>query len=541
MAESDIRDDGVQGRRAAEADAAGREAEARGEVDLAIGSWLAALNAYRVVPDSLKVQTQPQLFAASEAQLYEERIKGSRTADADLPLLIAHFRHGHLAASYDHEAICAQFAQLLDRDDLGPAVRCLWDEWLTASPRACDLALRLRPDDPHVAGQKAQHLAEAGRLEDARQMLVGLMQARCGDADALKLLRRLEEELLGDDEYLRRRVELADGLVNAGQYDLALAELRAGTQRCGEQATTAVRTAWCLLELDRPEEARNAAQLAADLNAQSAESHVALGSALRKLGQLREAAAQLDVAAELAGADDPMGLQAREIASQAYSQLGEQAYLAGELPGASRFFEAALERSESNRPAVQRMAQLAELSHDYASAAYLWERFEEQGRDAFAWRSKVCALLADGSDNALLGAAELCAASGGIQWADEILRQVDNERLREEHELFEAIPAAASEIDALCGRGWESLGSGDHARARGIFEKAKPLCPNDQRILRGLGFALLAEVDTAFGDARRELLLHATNMLNQAIAVNPTTDDAREARRRLSLLSAGGR
>ena len=539
MAESDIRDDGVRRRRATEADGAGREAEARGDVEQAIESWQVALSECRVVPNSLKVQTQSPLFAASEAQLYEEWVKGSRTADADLPSLIAHFRHGHLTADYDHEALCAQFAQLLDREDLGPAVRCLWDEWLTASPRACDLALRLRPDDPHVASLKAQHLVEAGRLDDARQMLVGLVQARGGDAEALKLLRRLEGELLGDDEYLRRRVELADSLVGAGHYDLALAELRAGAQKCGEQAATIVRTAWCLLELSRLEEARVAAQLAVELNAQSAEAHIALGSALRKLGQLREAATQLDVAAELAGADDPMSLQAREIASQAYAQLGEQAYLAGTLPDASRFFEVALDRSEANRPAVQRMAQLAELSQDYASAAYLWERFEEEGRDEFAWRSKTCALLAEGSDEALLGAAELCAASGEIRWADQILRRVDNERLREEHELFEAIPAAASEIDAVCGRGWESLGSGDHARAREIFEKAKPLCPHDQRILRGLAFALLSEADTAFGDTRRELLTQATDMLNQAIAVNPTTEDADEARRRLSLLSAG--
>lgn len=536
MAESDIRDDGVRRRRAAEADAAGREAEARGDVEQAIESWRVALSECRVVPSSLKVQMQSQLFAASEATLYEERIKGSRTADADLPSLIAHFRHGHLTADYDHEALCAQFAQLLDQEDLGPAVFCLWGEWLAASPRACDMALRLRPGDPQVACAKVQHLVDAGRLEEARQALVGLVQAQYNDADALRRLRRVEGELLGDDEYLRRRMELADRLVGAGHYDLALAELRAAVQKCGEQATIAVRTAWCLLELDRAEEAKDAAQLAVELNAQSAEAHVALGSALRKLGQLGESAAQLDVGAGLARTDDPLRLQAREIASQAYAQLGEQAYLVGELPEASRLFKVALERSESHRPALQRMAQLAELSQDYASAAYLWEQFEEGGGDEFAWRSKACALLADGSDEALLGAAELCAASGEIRWADEILRRVDNERLREEHELFEAIPAAASEIDALCGRGWESLGSGDHARAREIFEKARPLCPNDQRILRGLGFALAAEAGTAFGDARRELVAQAAEVLNEAIAVDPTSEDAEEARRRLSVL-----
>ena len=298
-------------------------------------------------------------------------------------------------------------------------------------------------------------------------------------------------------------------------------------------ASAAEKTAWCLLELARPEEARDAALLAVELNARSAEAHVALGTSLRKLGQLREAAAQLDVGAELSGADDPLRLQAQEIASQAYAQLGEQAYLAGDLPEAGRFFEVALERSESNRLVLQRMAQLAELSQDYASAADLWEQLEAEEGDEFEWRSKTCALLADGSDEALLGAAELCAASGEIRWADEILRRVDNKRLREEHELFEAIPEAASEIDALCGRGWESLGSGDHARARDIFEKAKPLCPNDQRILRGLGFALLAEADTAFGDARRELTARGVDALNEAIAVEPTSEDAGEARRRL--------
>ena len=146
----------------------------------------------------------------------------------------------------------------------------------------------------------------------------------------------------------------------------------------------------------------------------------------------------------------------------------------------------------------------------------------------------MCELLADGSDDALLCAAERCAQNGEVRWAERILLRVENAQLREQHPLFESVPTAVAELDDVCGRAWEFLASGQHARARDLFEKIKPICPGDQRILRGLGFALAAEAETAYGRAREELVAAAREALEEAIAVDPTTEEAGAARERIA-------
>ena len=523
-------------RRAADADAAALQAERERDAAKAIERWLEALRECHVVPDSLKVQLQSALFPEPDAELYGPLLKSDASQPTTLSTLVAQFRYSHLVTTYDYEPLCAQFAEHLADKALSPAVACLWRELLTKSARACELALGMRPDDVDVVCASARHSLNAGRLEDASERLEAFMRGGPGVAEPMELLRRVDAELLDKAEYVRRRMQFADELIAQSHYDLALAELDAARRQHGESSDALAKAAWCLAELGRTEDARNAARRSVELNRQSAEAHLALGTVLRKRGEFEEAAAELDLCAETAGADNPLHGQAREIASDVYADLGEEAYLRGELDRAARLYQDAVDRNETCGLAIQRMAQLAELRRDYAAAARLWQKLVDSGQGERAWRARACASIADGSDEALLAAAEQCAANGEVRWADDILRLIENAQLREQHDLFQNIPAALSELNSMCGRGWDWFVSGDHTRAKEHFLKARPLCPNDQRILRGLGFALAAEAENAFGQARRELVEEAIEVLQKAIAVNPTNEDADAARNKLKWL-----
>lgn len=524
-------------RRAADADAAAQQAEHEGDPERAVALWAAAVQECRVVPASLTIQSQPTLFVPPEADLYRPLVARAGSSPAELPGLVARLRLAQLGGGCDLDALVTELSELLSDASARPAAECLWRELLSKSSRACECAARLRPGDVDVVCFGARHLVAAGRLEQARDGLEALVQARPQAVEPRRLLRSVEAELLDKAQYVRRRMASADELMGGGNYELALDEINAATRHHGEGSEALAKAAWCLAELGRTDDARKAACRSVELDPKSAEAHLALGTVLRRRGELEDAAAEFDRCAELAGPDRALRHQAREIASHVYAELGEEAYLAAEIERASRLYADALDRNADNALAVQRMARLAELSEDYAGASQLWQRLVESGQGERAWRQRACELIADGSDDALLAAAEHCATNGEVRWADDIMRRVENTQLREQHDLFQNIPAALSDLNDMCGRGWDWFVKGDHARARDIFLKARPLCPSDQRILRGIGFALAAQAETAFGQARSELVDGAKEVLQDAIAVDPTSEDADAARGKLKWLA----
>lgn len=526
-------------RRLAELEATAADAERRGCVADAVEAWTEALRSCRLVPAAIKVHTQAALFALAESRLYEPARESDAHEAPTLSGLVAQFRAGHLSASYDWESLCAQFAELRCDEADGPAVECLWLELLNRSPRACELALALRPRDITVECCSARHSIEAGRLIQARERLLCALSHAPACADALGLLRQVDEDLLDGPDYVRSRMEMADVLLGQGQCDAALRELSAAKRRGGESVDGLVKETWCLSELQRMEPARVAAERGVAVAPDSAEAHLALGTVLRKLDELKPAAEALDRCAELAEPTGPLRAQAREIASCVYGEIGEAAYLAGDLPAASRAYKLALERDAHHGRALARMGRMAELAGDYPTAARLWASAAAGGDRSVAWRARVCALLAEDKDECRLQATEQCAANGDVPWAEAILQHVQSPQLREQHELFESIPAALTELSEVCGRAWELLGSGDRHRARDLFVMAQPLCPGHQRVLRGMAHLLAEEGDSSEGAERSGLLAEAEAMLRQCISVDPTSEDADLARDKLAAMGRG--
>ncbi len=518
-------------RRVAEADAAAREAERRGDAAEAARIWAQALMENPdILPESLSITQQPALFPPAEADLYAAPPPGKLAA------VVARFRYGRLTGRYDYDALCAALVELQGAGTC-PAAETLWRELADKSPAGAEAALRAAPDDVAATCAYARHLMAAERFEDARRLLLELLRRRPDALEARPLLADAEARLLDDDAFARSRLDAARRLMADEAYEAALAELRAARRRLGDRPDALALLSHCLAEAGRLEEAEEAAARAVKADENDAAARLALGEAYRRQGRLEAAAAELDRCAALAGESSELGLQAREVAASAYAELGERAYLQGELDEAARRFQAALERDPANPTALPRMARLAELCDDHASAASLWRQAADAGAADASWRARVCELLADGSDEALLDAGERCMQAGDIRWAERILSRVKSPQLREEAPAFAQLTSALDELDAHCGRAWDWMAQGKTAQAKEIFEKLEPVCPADPRVLRGLGFALASEAETAHGRRRLELRAEARDKLKQAIAYDPRSDEAEAARERLRRLA----
>jgi tetratricopeptide (TPR) repeat protein len=204
-----------------------------------------------------------------------------------------------------------------------------------------DLAQRLNPHDSRVAVRRAEILARAQRLDDARRVLAGSLEPQLANAAALRLYGGLlvasgrYDEAAAHYRVVEDSVGLdAEGLVNTavlamrdGDLDTAAANLRAALQFdpglpsahlnlagvCLEQDDQACALAHNEAYLTSPAVARDRAYAAAALNAASA-------AVLAE--QPRLALGLLDATARLAGEIDAPDLVA--LADRQAAALREQ-------------------------------------------------------------------------------------------------------------------------------------------------------------------------------------------------------------------------
>jgi serine/threonine-protein kinase len=243
-----------------------------------------------------------------------------------------------LAAAGLAEAYWAKYAGTKDGHDAEEARRAL------------DRALAFDPDQPQVRLALAEHLGKTGKA-----------------AEAIEELDRVLHLQPSSDDAHRRRGQL---LLERGRVEEGLAELhRARDLRPGFWRNH-YSLGLAFFDLGRYREAVSSWTRVTELQPDSAWGHLALGAAQQAAGDRRSAASNYRRSIDL----DP--------SPQAWSNIGQVAYVEGRYDAAREAFEAALRLDPNHAPAYRNLGDLYKRLGDRERALRRYERAVERAEEA---------------------------------------------------------------------------------------------------------------------------------------------------------------